>query len=583
MSRVSSTPCKSRAAETLIESIREGIVGRDAVLPGPYGPRRIVYADYTASGRAVAFIEEYIQRQVLPFYANTHTEASGAGRQTTGLREEARRVVHRAVGGGPDDVVLFCGSGSTAAIEKVVGALNVRIPKDLDATYALSAHIAEKDRPVVFVGPYEHHSNELAWRESIAMVVRIGEDANGQVDLTALESALVRHASRPLKIGSFSAASNVTGICADTHRITELLHRHGALSFWDYATAGAHLPIDMNPTDPALPEGILAKDAVFLSPHKFVGGPESPGVLVAKRRLFQNRTPTVPGGGTISYVNSRVHHYIADVTAREEAGTPAIVGSIRAALAVKLKEAVGCDTIRAVEDGYLRRALTSFRTNPQIVLLGAPDAARLPIVSFLVRHRKGFLHHNFVVTLLSDLFGIQARGGCSCAGPYGHALLGISAEAELGFEREVLSGRLGIKPGWARIGFSFVTTEAEFEYILRAVHFIAEHGFELLGDYVFHPESGEWSHRSGQPQPVARLASIEYSDHGMSYPAWEGAQPESALMANLRDATNIVRFRARRASGSARALPSSFEEFRWFPLPGEHDTPPGAAATNWLF
>jgi hypothetical protein len=185
-----------------------------------------------------------------------------------------------------------------------------------------------------------------------------------------------------------------------------------------------------------------------------------------------------------------------------------------------------------------------------------------------------------VVALLSDLFGIQARGGCSCAGPYGHALLGIGEEAELGFEREVLSGRLGIKPGWARIGFSFVTTEAEFEYILHAVHFIAEHGFELLGDYVFHAESGEWSHLSSQPQPVARLANVDYSDRGMSYPAWEGAQPESALTVYLRDATNIARFRARRARRTAQTLPSSFEEFRWFPLPGEHDAPPRAAVAS---
>jgi hypothetical protein len=343
----------------------------------------------------------------------------------------------------------------------------------------------------------------------------------------------------------------------------------------------------MNPEDPALPGGILAKDAVFLSPHKFIGGPQSPGVLVAKRHVFKSRTPTVPGGGTISYVNTRVHHYAEDLTAREEAGTPAIIGAIRAALAMKLKEAVGCDTIRAVEDDYLRRAVASLRKNPQIALLGDSEAARLPIVSFLVRcaHGRGFLHHNFVVALLSDLFGIQARGGCSCAGPYGHALLGIGRDAELGFEREVLSGRLGIKPGWTRIGFSVATTEAEFEYILRAVHFIAEDGFELLGDYVFHPESGEWSHAGGPPRPVTRLASVDCAGAPVSYPTWESAQPESALPDYLRDAANIVRFRTRRAIERARPLPASFEEFRWFPLPGEHDAPParhgGALASRF--
>ncbi len=185
------------------------------------------------------------------------------------------------MGGGADDVVLFCGSGSTGAIEKLVGVLNVRIPAELDARYRFSSHIAEGDRPVVFIGPYEHHSNELAWRESIATVVPIADGGSGRADLGALERALLRYADRPLKIGSFSAASNVTGICSDVDRTTELLHRHGALSFWDYAAAGAHLPIDMNPRDPALPDGLLAKDAVFLSPHKLVGGPGSPRVLVA--------------------------------------------------------------------------------------------------------------------------------------------------------------------------------------------------------------------------------------------------------------------------------------------------------------
>jgi hypothetical protein len=292
-------------------------------------------------------------------------------------------------------------------------------------------------------------------------------------------------------------------------------------------------------------------------------------VLVAKRKLFANRTPTVPAGGTISYVNARVHHYIADIAMREEGGTPAIIESIRAALAFQLQEAVGHDTIARLEDDFTRRALCSLHTNPGIVLLGELEAPRLPIVSFLVRHASGFLHHNFVVALLSDLFGIQARGGCACAGPYGHALLGIDAETELGFEREVLHGRLGIKPGWTRIGFSYHTSEREFDYVLCAVHWIASHGHRLLDDYAFHPESGEWSHRDARSRPVVELRNVQYTRGTMQYPQWDAVQPESAFDGHLRDATQIVNGRTVRESRALQPLAASFEEFRWFPLPGE--------------
>ena len=553
------------STETLARTVRDAVIGKDAALPGPYGTRRLVYADYTASGRAVSFNEDYLRSEVLPFYGNTHTEASSTGRQTTQLREEARRIVHRAVGGGDDDIVVFTGSGSTAAMDKLVAVLNLRVPRDLDRRYGLSERIPERDRPVVFIGPYEHHSNELAFRESIATVVRVGAGKDGRPDLPALERALLDHAARPFKIGSFSAASNVTGTRADVDATTALLHRHGALAFWDYAAAGAHVRIDMNPGgDPA-----FAKDAVFLSPHKLVGGPGSPGVLVAKRRLFGNRVPSVPGGGTISYVNADVHHYIADIAAREEGGTPAIVDSIRAALAFQLKQAVGERTVLALEGSFTRRAIARLSSNPNIALLGDLSAPRLPIVSFLVRHPRGYLHHNFVVTLLSDLFGVQARGGCACAGPYGHDLLGVDAETAAGFEREVLAGRLGIKPGFARIGFSYAMSEAEFEHVLGAVDWTARHAHLFLADYAFDAATGDWSHRRA-PRAAVRLGSVRFAGGGVDYPAWNATIPESALDAQFGEAENLLRFAAS-ARVEMPALPSSFEDLRWFPLPGESE------------
>jgi len=263
-------------------------------MDGPFGPRRVTYADYTASGRSLDFIEDFIREQVLPRYASTHTESSGTGLATTRLREDARRIIRDAAGGTADDLVIFCGSGATAAVSKLIGILELRIPAGPDGRYRLAGRIPQGERPVVFVGPYEHHSNELPWRESIAQVVVIGEDADGHIDLADLEAQLTRYAQRPLLIGSFSAASNVTGILTDADAVARLLHGHGALSFWDYAAAGPYVPIRVAGSAPGAGDH---KDAVFLSPHKFPGGPQTPGVLVVRRGLVRNPVPTVPGGG----------------------------------------------------------------------------------------------------------------------------------------------------------------------------------------------------------------------------------------------------------------------------------------------
>ncbi|MFT7286657.1 MAG: selenocysteine lyase/cysteine desulfurase [Halieaceae bacterium] len=547
----------SEPTNALLQRIRDGVIGQYTPIETPFGTRPLVYADYTASGRSLDFIESQLWDSVLPYYANTHSESSFTGAQSTALREQARRTIAHALNLDAHDRLIFCGAGATAAINLLVDILNLRLPRELDERYGFSEQIPEEQRPAVFVGPYEHHSNELPWRESIADVIRIPLDAQGHIDQLALADALHDYRHRPLKIGSFSAASNVTGLRSDVQAITRLLKREGALAFWDYAAAAPYVAIDMNGGDAPI-------DALFLSPHKFIGGPGTPGILVLKEQLFSSPVPARVGGGTVSYVTPTSHHYLEDHERREEGGTPAIVESVRAGLVFALQQRVGTARIEDIEQTKVKAVFHGLSPLENLEILGPQDAPRLAIFSLRFHHAPDReLHYGFVVALLSDLFGIQARGGCSCAGPYGHALLAIDAQRSERLEHWTTTRYGCLRPGWVRLNFNYFLAEGEFAYLLKALSLVAEHGWRLLPSYALDTATGLWRHRSAVARAAPGLLEARLDAEVHNTPV---QQPDFQVLIQTAEAT-LLRSPAREHISAAlteNALQGEAEDLRWF-------------------
>ena len=493
--------------------LREAIVGADATFATPYGDRAMVYCDYTASGRCLQFVEKYLQ-SLQKIYANTHTEDDITGRSMSQLLHEAEASIKRSVNAGPRGRLIACGTGATGAIDKLQQILGVAIPpatrallfglmeqfRDTQFAAEFAAHL-QRTQPVVFVGPYEHHSNEISWRQGLAVVVEVGLTADGGVDLDHLERLLelpqYRHRKR---IGAFSAASNVTGMKTDVHAIASLLHRHDAIACFDYAASAPYVEIDMNPAPREAGED-PSMDAIFVSPHKFLGGPGASGILVFNERLYQqDLPPTVSAGGTVDYVGPLDQDFITDIEQREKAGTPGVLQILKAALAFQVKDSVGVATITAREHELTRRALERWRAAGNIEILGNPDPERrVGIVSFNIRDPLGsYLHPKFVTALLNDLFGIQSRAGCSCAGPYGHRLLHIDEPTSGQYRHAVTGGFSGLKPGWCRLGLHYVMDDSEADYVIDAVRFVARQGHLFAPEYRFDLASGTWTHRDDE-------------------------------------------------------------------------------------
>lgn len=553
----------------LLALIRSRVIGEGAVVQTSFGPRRITYCDHAASGRAYGPIEDFVLANVLPTYGNTHTETSAVGAQTTALREEARALIKAGAGCTGDDVCIFTGNGATGAVHTLLTCMGL-------TRSCCDDQVADGAGPVVFVGPYEHHSNELPWRESICDVEVVDAcDVDG-VDLDDLDRRLLSYAGSGRRlIGSFSAVSNVTGRLTNVSAVARALHHRGAVALFDYAAAAPYVDVQMDGGgDP-----LAYRDAAFLSMHKFLGGPGAPGVLLAKRHLFANRAPAVPGGGTVSFVSPSAHRYAGDVEHREEGGTPNIAGSIRAGLAFQLKQSAGSALILAHERDYAARTIRALRAEPNITVLGDLGAPRLGTVSFLVSAASTstsvpgpgagaalppgagavkFLHHNFVVALLNDFFGIQARGGNSCAAPYSHRLLGVSGAEEAALEAAVAAGWHGCKPGWTRISYGWYDSEDTLQFVVAAVSLIARCGAAFLDDYDFDPRSGTWTRRGWSPALKTLQSPAEAPP----------TLPESVRAGYLQEAAA----RAAGAHAAAAFRTTPFEDLRWFWLPGEITT-----------
>ena len=530
------------------DTIRTAIIGEGTTIPGPFGPRALIYADYVASGRSIGFIEDAIRKHVLPFYGNTHTETSFTGRRSTQLRELARETVRKSGGADADHAVIFAGSGATGAADKLVRALTLQ---GLD------------NRSVVFVGPYEHHSNDLIWRESGAQIVRIPLSDAGSICLSTLESALKQHADAPLKIAAFSAASNVTGVRTDLRAIARLVHAQGGWCVADFAAAAPYIPVRLSASENGADDRI---DAAFLSPHKFPGGPGASGILIADRRMLDSLRPTITGGGTVSYVTALRHNYVSDPERREEAGTPSIVENIRAGMVLQLKADMDEDEVERSEQAMTNRLEAALRAIPGVEILGPQNVPRIGVFSFNIRVAGKLLHHNYVVALLNDLFGIQARGGCSCAGPYGHALLGIDDATAECHERAVELGHSAFRPGWARLGVNWFFDDTDTDRIAAALALISERGLDLLPYYRLDLTAGVWrAQRKIEDKAVGSLSDL-----------WNAQDRPQDTAPTFEGCLNYARDLADAAADLPGAPPLEMlpeeETLRWFWMP--HDIAP---------
>lgn len=459
----------------------EDIIGHDTTITTPNGVFPLVYADWAASGRLYDPIESKMQNFFGPFVANTHTESNATGTAMTRAYHEAKHIIKTHVHANEDDVLLFAGSGMTGAVTMLQRILGWRLPEQ----YASQVTVPERERPVVFVSELEHHSNHTTWLETIVDVVVVPQTKEDGLDMSVLESLLEKYQDRQTKVAAITAASNVTGVRLDVHAIAALMHRHGGLCFVDYTCAAPYDAIDMHPHE----EDSL--DAIYFSPHKFLGGPGTPGVLVFSKELYDNSVPDRPGGGTVLWTNPwGGKSYYDDIETREDGGTPPFLGAMRAALAIKLKEKMGMAAIAKREEAIVSQVFSELDAVQGVYILAPTHKKRLAVFAFTIDG----LHYNLITRLLNDRYGIQVRGGCACAGTYGHVLFGINRTQSKEITAHIDHGDFSEKPGFVRASFNPTMSDEVISYITSAIKDIAENGAQWAKDYTYDPHTNEFSH-----------------------------------------------------------------------------------------
>jgi selenocysteine lyase/cysteine desulfurase len=481
--------------ETYFEPFREGIIGKDATFESPYGTQKILYGDWIASGRLYEPIEQKLRTQFGPFVANTHTETTHTGTLMTKAYKRSHELIKKHVNAGPNDVILTAGYGMTAVINKLMRILSLK-----GCGGKGSDCMKKSERPVVFITHMEHHSNHTSWFETTAEVVMIEPDKELKVDLKDLKAKLEQYKDRKYKIGSFTACSNVTGVKTPYPQMARLMHEYGGLVFIDFAANAPYMEINMHPEDP-----MEKLDAIFFSPHKFLGGPGASGVLIFDKDMYRAEVPDNPGGGTVDWTNPWGRYkYVDDIEVREDGGTPGFLQSIKAALAMQLKAEMGVENIMKREKELLDMALPGLRSIKGIEILANNVDDRLGVLSFY--HPE--IHFNLFVKLLNDRFGVQTRGGCACAGTYGHFLLEVSYDQSEEITQKISHGDLSEKPGWVRWSLHPTMTDEEVRSVLHAVQEIVLHFREWSKDYIHLPRSNEFVHRS-QQEKQAEEAQVD--------------------------------------------------------------------------
>ena len=479
--------------EKYFSKFGKNIVGIDTEFETPFGLKRIIYADWIASGRLYKPIEEKLCNTFGPLVGNTHSESSVTGTTMTLAYHQAHKIIKEHVNASKDDVIITAGSGMTTVICKFQRLLGLKIPEQL-VDYV---NLPEELRPVVFTTHMEHHSNQTTWIETIADVVVINPNDDGLVDVTDFKLKLEKYKNRKLKIGAFTAASNVTGIETDYYKLSKMIHQYGGYSFIDFACAAPYVKIDMHPDDP---EAKL--DAIFFSPHKFLGGPGTPGVLIFDSKLYHNKVPDLPGGGTVDWTNPwGQHKFVANIEAREDGGTPAFLQTIKAALCIKLKEEMNVEKIRAREQELVKYALEGLKKIPTLHILAGNIEHRLGAISFYVEN----IHYNLIVKLLNDRYGVQVRGGCSCAGTYGHYLLHVDPNRSKIITDKIDQGDLSEKPGWVRMSIHPTMTDEELKTIIDGITQIVMNIDEWSKDYVYDKSKNEYFHLSSNGSELNKI------------------------------------------------------------------------------